>query len=105
MPASRLAPDDIAITAKHNVLTVEGRKTEKAQPEFLYQGISSRPRQTARPPSGCRCGRLPCLVPGVPDAWTRCILHHCRAVKIRVCEAGRARIPARCLTPGRAAAS
>jgi hypothetical protein len=26
-------------------------------------------------------------------------------VKIRVCEAGRARIPARCLTPGRAAAS
>ncbi len=32
-------------------------------------------------------------------------LRHCRAVKIRVCEAGRARIPARCLTPGRAAAS
>src|SRR6201747_999997 len=37
------APDEIAITAEQNVLTVEGRKTEKAQREFLYQGISARP--------------------------------------------------------------
>ena len=37
------APEEIAITAEQNVLTVEGRKTEKAQREFLYQGISSRP--------------------------------------------------------------
>ena len=39
------APDEIAITAEQNVLTVEGCKAEKARP---------------------------CLVPGVPDAWTRC---------------------------------
>jgi molecular chaperone IbpA len=37
------APDEISITAEQNVLTVEGRKAEKAQREFLYQGISSRP--------------------------------------------------------------
>ncbi len=37
------APDEIAITAEQNVLTVEGRKAEKQQREFLYQGISSRP--------------------------------------------------------------
>ena len=37
------APDEIAVTAEQNVLTVEGRKAEKAQREFLYQGISSRP--------------------------------------------------------------
>jgi molecular chaperone IbpA len=37
------APNEIAITAEQNVLTVECRKTENAQREFLYQGISSRP--------------------------------------------------------------
>src|SRR5258708_12423373 len=37
------SPDGIAITGEQNVLTVEGRKAEKAQREFLYQGISSRP--------------------------------------------------------------
>jgi molecular chaperone IbpA len=37
------APDDIAITAEQNVLTVEGRRAEKGQREFLYQGISARP--------------------------------------------------------------
>jgi molecular chaperone IbpA len=37
------APDEIAITAEQNVLTVEGRKAEKGQREFLYQGISARP--------------------------------------------------------------
>jgi molecular chaperone IbpA len=37
------SPDEIALTAEQNVLTVEGHKGEKAQREFLYQGISSRP--------------------------------------------------------------
>jgi molecular chaperone IbpA len=37
------APDEIAVTAEQNVLTVEGRKAEKQQRELLYQGISSRP--------------------------------------------------------------
>jgi molecular chaperone IbpA len=37
------SPDEIAITAEQNVLTVEGRKVEKGQREFLYQGISARP--------------------------------------------------------------
>jgi len=35
--------DEIAITAEQSVLTVEARKSEKQQREFLYQGISSRP--------------------------------------------------------------
>jgi molecular chaperone IbpA len=35
--------DDIAITAEQNVLTVEGRKAEKAEREYLYRGISARP--------------------------------------------------------------
>jgi molecular chaperone IbpA len=37
------SPDDIAITAEQNVLTVEGRKADNGQRKFLYQGISSRP--------------------------------------------------------------
>jgi molecular chaperone IbpA len=37
------APDDLAITAEQNVLTVEGRKIEKESREYLYQGISARP--------------------------------------------------------------
>jgi molecular chaperone IbpA len=36
------APDEIAITAEQNVLTIEGRKPEKEPREFLYQGISAR---------------------------------------------------------------
>jgi molecular chaperone IbpA len=36
-------PEDIAITAEQNVLTVEGRKAEKSDHVFLYQGISARP--------------------------------------------------------------
>jgi molecular chaperone IbpA len=35
--------DEIAITAEQSVLTVEGRKAERPQREFLHQGISSRP--------------------------------------------------------------
>ena len=37
------SPDEVAITAELNVLTVEGKKTQKADTEFLYQGISARP--------------------------------------------------------------
>ena len=35
--------DEIAITAEQNVLTIEGRKPEKEQRQYLYQGISGRP--------------------------------------------------------------
>src|ERR1700758_3388454 len=34
------SPEDITITAEQNVLTVEGRKPEKAEHQYLYQGIS-----------------------------------------------------------------
>ena len=37
------AGEDIAITAEQNVLTVEGRKVEKSERQYLYQGISARP--------------------------------------------------------------
>lgn len=36
-------PEDVTITAEQNVLTVEGRKAEKGDHQYLYQGISSRP--------------------------------------------------------------
>jgi len=36
------APDELTITAEQNVLTVEGRKADKDQREYLYQGISAR---------------------------------------------------------------
>ena len=36
------SPDEISITAEHNVVTIEGGKTEKAEREFLYRGISTR---------------------------------------------------------------
>jgi molecular chaperone IbpA len=35
-------PEEIAITAEQNVLTIEGRKTEKGEHQYLYQGISQR---------------------------------------------------------------
>ena len=37
------APEEVSITAEQNVLTVEGRKAEKAEHQYLYQGISARP--------------------------------------------------------------
>jgi len=37
------SPDDVAITAEQNVLTVEGRKADNGHRKFLYQGIPSRP--------------------------------------------------------------
>jgi molecular chaperone IbpA len=36
-------PDEIAVTAEQNVLTVEGRKGEQGEHHYLYQGISVRP--------------------------------------------------------------
>jgi len=36
------APDEISITAEQNVVTIEGSKTEKAERDFLYRGISTR---------------------------------------------------------------
>jgi molecular chaperone IbpA len=36
------SPDDVSITAEQNVLTVEANKTQKAETEYLYQGISAR---------------------------------------------------------------
>jgi molecular chaperone IbpA len=37
------ARDEIAVTAEQNTVTVEGRKAEKGEREYLYQGISARP--------------------------------------------------------------
>jgi molecular chaperone IbpA len=36
-------PDDIAVIAEQNALTIDGRKPEKAAGEYLYQGIAARP--------------------------------------------------------------
>jgi molecular chaperone IbpA len=36
------SPDEVSITAEQNVFTIEGRKTEKTDREFLYKGISTR---------------------------------------------------------------
>src|SRR6202035_5583732 len=36
------SPDEIAVTAEQNVVTIEGNKSEKADREFLYRGISTR---------------------------------------------------------------
>ncbi|MGY8706096.1 Hsp20 family protein [Bradyrhizobium sp. 18BD] len=35
--------DEVTITAEQNLLTVEGRKSEKGSHQYLYHGISSRP--------------------------------------------------------------
>ncbi|WP_309775273.1 Hsp20 family protein [Nitrobacter vulgaris] len=37
------SPDEIAVTAEQNVLSIEGRKTEAANKDYLYRGISARP--------------------------------------------------------------
>lgn len=37
------APEEITITAEQSTLTVEGRKANKGDHDFLYQGISMRP--------------------------------------------------------------
>jgi molecular chaperone IbpA len=35
-------PEEVSITAEQNMLTVEGRKAEKGEHQYLYQGISAR---------------------------------------------------------------
>jgi molecular chaperone IbpA len=35
-------PEEVTVTAEQNMLTVEGRKGEKSEQQYLYQGISSR---------------------------------------------------------------
>jgi molecular chaperone IbpA len=37
------APEEVSITAEQNMLVVEGRKAEKGEHQYLYQGISARP--------------------------------------------------------------
>src|SRR5258705_5336584 len=37
------SPDEISVTAEHNVVTIEGSKTEQTEREYLYRGISARP--------------------------------------------------------------
>ena len=37
------APDDISVVAEQNMLTVQGRKADKGDHNYLHQGISSRP--------------------------------------------------------------
>jgi molecular chaperone IbpA len=36
-------PEEVTVTAEQNLLTVEGRKTDKGEHHYLYQGISARP--------------------------------------------------------------
>ncbi len=36
------SPDEIAVTAEQNVLTIEGRKADKEPRDYIYQGISAR---------------------------------------------------------------
>jgi molecular chaperone IbpA len=35
-------PDEIAVTAEQNVLTVEGRKADEAKRDYLYRGIAAK---------------------------------------------------------------
>jgi molecular chaperone IbpA len=37
------APEEVSITAEQNMLIVKGRKAEKGEHQYLYQGISARP--------------------------------------------------------------
>jgi molecular chaperone IbpA len=36
------SPDEISVTAEQNVVTIEGNKSETAERQFLYRGISTR---------------------------------------------------------------
>jgi molecular chaperone IbpA len=36
------SPDDVAITAQQNLLTVSGRKTDNPDHAYIYQGVSAR---------------------------------------------------------------
>jgi molecular chaperone IbpA len=37
------SPDEIAVTAEQNVLSIEASKADKTEREYLYRGISARP--------------------------------------------------------------
>ena len=37
------APEDVTVTAEQNTLTIEGKKADKEEREFLYRGIATRP--------------------------------------------------------------
>jgi molecular chaperone IbpA len=37
------AQDDVSVTAEQNTLTIEGKKAEKDERDYLYQGIAARP--------------------------------------------------------------
>jgi molecular chaperone IbpA len=37
------SPDEVNVTAEQNMLTVEGRKADQGDHQYLYQGISNRP--------------------------------------------------------------
>jgi len=37
------SPDEISVTAEHNVVTIEGSKADRTEREYLYRGISARP--------------------------------------------------------------
>jgi molecular chaperone IbpA len=41
------APEDVTVTAEQNQLIIEGSKAEKADRQYLYQGISARPFRRA----------------------------------------------------------
>jgi len=43
MVAAGFTPDEMTITAEQDMLTVEGRKMEKLDHEYLYRGIPARP--------------------------------------------------------------
>ncbi|HVT29735.1 MAG TPA: Hsp20 family protein [Lacipirellulaceae bacterium] len=43
MAVAGFNPDEITVTAEQNTFTVEGRKAEKGDREYLYQGIATRP--------------------------------------------------------------
>jgi molecular chaperone IbpA len=45
------APDEVTFIAEPNVLTIEGRKVEKGEHQYVYQGISSRPFRPAFNPA------------------------------------------------------
>jgi molecular chaperone IbpA len=37
------SPEDVTVTAEQNVLTVEGRKADNGEHQYLYRGIPARP--------------------------------------------------------------
>lgn len=37
------APEDVSVTAEQNTLTIDGKKSDKDEREYLYHGIATRP--------------------------------------------------------------